>query len=85
MILGHSNGGQGAWYLASRFPDRVHAVVAAAGFLSAAAYVPLTLSHGARFVDPSLRSVLESSYIPDDNTLFLGNLADNIPVLAIHG
>ena|SRR6266576_2017967 len=23
ILLGHSNGGQGAWYLASRFPDRV--------------------------------------------------------------
>jgi pimeloyl-ACP methyl ester carboxylesterase len=23
IILGHSNGGQGAWYLASRYPDRV--------------------------------------------------------------
>ena len=23
IILGHSNGGQGAWYLASRHPDRV--------------------------------------------------------------
>lgn len=23
VIVGHSNGGQGAWYLASRFPDRV--------------------------------------------------------------
>jgi pimeloyl-ACP methyl ester carboxylesterase len=23
IVLGHSNGGQGAYYLASRFPDRV--------------------------------------------------------------
>ena len=23
LVLGHSNGGQGAWYLAARFPDRV--------------------------------------------------------------
>lgn len=23
LVLGHSNGGQGAWFLASRYPDRV--------------------------------------------------------------
>jgi pimeloyl-ACP methyl ester carboxylesterase len=23
VVVGHSNGGQGAWYLASHFPDRV--------------------------------------------------------------
>lgn len=23
VLMGHSNGGQGSWYLASRFPDRV--------------------------------------------------------------
>jgi pimeloyl-ACP methyl ester carboxylesterase len=23
ILLGHSNGGQGAWYVASRFPDKV--------------------------------------------------------------
>ncbi len=23
VVLGHSNGGQGTWYLASRYPDRV--------------------------------------------------------------
>ena len=23
VLLGHSNGGQGAWYLAERYPDRV--------------------------------------------------------------
>ena len=23
LLMGHSNGGQGAWYLAGRYPDRV--------------------------------------------------------------
>jgi len=23
ILIGHSNGGQGTWYMASRFPDRV--------------------------------------------------------------
>lgn len=85
LVIGHSNGGQGAWYLASRFPDRTVAVLPAAGYLSPAAYVPLTQSRGARFTDPALRSVLESAFMPDDNALFLRNLAGNVPVLAVHG
>ena len=84
LIAGHSNGGQGAWYIASRHPDRTSAVLPAAGYLSPAAYVPLTQSHGARFVDPSLRAILESAYVADDNALFMSNLAHK-PVLVVHG
>ena len=36
------------------------------------------------FIDPALRAVLETSLLPDDNDLFLSNLA-HTPVLAIHG
>ncbi|KAF8894431.1 hypothetical protein BD779DRAFT_1501027 [Infundibulicybe gibba] len=84
IIMGHSNGGQGAWYIASRFPDRVLGVIPAAGYIKSQAYVPLTMSRSAHFMDPSLRAILETSLTPDDNDLFLSNLAD-IPVLAIHG
>ena len=41
LLVGHSNGGQGAWYLASRFPDRVVGVVAAAAYIKSQAYVSL--------------------------------------------
>ncbi|TFK42788.1 hypothetical protein BDQ12DRAFT_293178 [Crucibulum laeve] len=84
VVIGHSNGGQGAWYLASRFPDRVLGVVPAAGYIKSQSYVPLILSRAAHFSDPALRSVLESSLTPDDNDVHLSNLAD-IPVLAVHG
>ncbi|ESK87531.1 transmembrane protein [Moniliophthora roreri MCA 2997] len=84
VVLGHSNGGQGAWYLASRYPDRVLAVLPAAAYIKSQAYIPLTMSRSAHYIDPSLRAVLESSLTPDDNDLFLSNLADT-PVLAIHG
>ncbi|KDQ60583.1 hypothetical protein JAAARDRAFT_76873 [Jaapia argillacea MUCL 33604] len=84
LVLGHSNGGQGAWYLASRYPDRVVAVAPAAGYIKSQAYVPLTQSRSGHFIDPALRSILESSLTPDDNDLFLSNLAE-IPLLAIHG
>lgn len=59
-------------------------VVAAAGYIKSQAYVPWTMSRFAHFVDPALRAVLETSLLPDDNDLFLSNLA-HTPVLAIHG
>ncbi|KAJ7684731.1 hypothetical protein DFH06DRAFT_1277353 [Mycena polygramma] len=83
-LMGHSNGGQGAWYLASRFPDRVLGVVPAAGYIKSQAYVSLLMSRSAHFIDPAVRAILESSLTPDDNDLFLSNLVDT-PVLAIHG
>ncbi|KAJ7090213.1 hypothetical protein B0H15DRAFT_779111 [Mycena belliarum] len=82
VLMGHSNGGQGAWYLASRFPDRVLGVVPAAAYIKSQAYVPLIIS--AHFIDPAVRAILESSLTPDDNDLFLSNLVDT-PVLAVHG
>ncbi|KAJ8596145.1 hypothetical protein M405DRAFT_871487, partial [Rhizopogon salebrosus TDB-379] len=84
VVMGHSNGGQGAWYVASRWPDRVKAVVAAAGYIKSQAYVPWTMSRFTHFIDPALRAILETSLLPDDNDLFLSNLAYT-PVLAIHG
>ncbi|KAF9452861.1 hypothetical protein P691DRAFT_721023 [Macrolepiota fuliginosa MF-IS2] len=82
ILLGHSNGGQGVWHLSSRYPDRVIAIVPAAGYIKSQAYVPLTIS--AHFIDPALRAILESSLTPDDSDLFLTNVI-NKPVLVIHG
>ncbi|KAJ8699615.1 hypothetical protein PTI98_002711 [Pleurotus ostreatus] len=84
VILGHSNGGQGTWYLASRYPDRVLAAVPMAGYIKSQAYVPLTQSRSAHYMDPALRAILQGTLTPDDNDLFLSNLVD-MPVLAIHG
>ncbi|KAJ6500423.1 hypothetical protein C8R45DRAFT_67979 [Mycena sanguinolenta] len=84
VLMGHSNGGQGAWYLASRFPDRVLGVVPAAAYIKSQSYVPLLMSRSAHFIDPAVRAILESSLTPDDNDLFLSNLVD-MPILAVHG
>ncbi|KAG6874319.1 hypothetical protein C0995_001544 [Termitomyces sp. Mi166 len=84
ILMGHSNGGQGAWYLASRYPDRVVGVIPAAAYLKSQAYIPWTMSRSAHYIDPALRAVLDSSLTPDDNDLHLSNLVD-IPVLAVHG
>ncbi|EPQ58538.1 hypothetical protein GLOTRDRAFT_36458, partial [Gloeophyllum trabeum ATCC 11539] len=84
ILVGHSNGGQGTWYMASRYPDRVIAAVPASGYIKSQSYVPLTQSRSAHFIDPALRAILETSLTPDDNDLFLSNLV-NTPVLAVHG
>jgi hypothetical protein len=42
VLIGHSNGGQGAWHAAARYPDRIRGVVAAAGWLTIQDYVPYT-------------------------------------------
>ncbi|GLB35159.1 putative prolyl oligopeptidase family protein [Lyophyllum shimeji] len=84
VLVGHSNGGQGAWYLASRYPDRVLGVLPAAAYIKSQAYVPLTMSRSGHYIDPALRAILESSLTPDDNDLHLSNLVDT-PILAIHG
>ncbi|KAL1691452.1 hypothetical protein GGG16DRAFT_53664 [Schizophyllum commune] len=84
LLIGHSNGGQGAWYLASRFPDRVVGVVAAAAYIKSQAYVSLGMGRGAHYADPALNGILDASFAADDNDLFLTNLAD-IPIYAIHG
>ncbi|KAK7023879.1 transmembrane protein [Favolaschia claudopus] len=84
VLMGHSNGGQGAWYLASRFPDRVLAVVPAAAYIKSQAYVPLLMSRSSHFIDPAVRAILETSLTPDDNDLFLSNLVD-MPIFAVHG
>ncbi|KAI0295492.1 hypothetical protein BC826DRAFT_1104235 [Russula brevipes] len=65
-------------------PNEHVIVIPAAGFIKAQAYVPLTHSRSAHFIDPFLRAILESSFTSDDNDLFLSNLVDT-PSLVIHG
>ncbi|KAI6110086.1 hypothetical protein F5141DRAFT_1215536 [Pisolithus sp. B1] len=84
VLVGHSNGGQGAWYIAARWPDRVCGVIPAAGYIKSQAYVPWNLSRFSHFIDPFLRAILETSLTPDDNDLFLSNLVGT-PILALHG
>ncbi|KXN90500.1 hypothetical protein AN958_04172 [Leucoagaricus sp. SymC.cos] len=84
VIVGHSNGGQGTWYIGLRYPDRILGMVPAAGYIKSQAYVPLTMSRSAHFIDPSLRAILETSLTPDDNDLFMSNII-NKPVLVVHG
>ncbi|KAF9519352.1 hypothetical protein BS47DRAFT_1358216 [Hydnum rufescens UP504] len=74
VAIGHSNGGQGAFFIASRYPDIVPAAIPVAAYLSASAYVPESSSHGSHYVDPTLGGILKASTAGGDNDLFLGNL-----------
>ncbi|KAJ4488323.1 hypothetical protein J3R30DRAFT_3696095 [Lentinula aciculospora] len=84
IVMGHSNGGQGAWHIAERFPDRVLGVIPASAYIKSQSYVPWIMSRSAHFVDPFLEAILQTSLTPDDNDLFVGNLHGK-DVLAIHG
>lgn len=84
ILIGHSNGGQGVWYIASRFPSGVLAAVPAAAYIKSQQYVSTGLSHGAHFADVTLRAILDATLQPDDNDLFLTNLVST-PILAVHG
>ncbi|ORZ23581.1 hypothetical protein BCR42DRAFT_405061 [Absidia repens] len=80
----HSNGGQGAWYLATHYPDRAVAVVAAAGYVKIQDYVSYSnwISHS--HIDPLLFGMLESAYAEYNNDLYLPNMI-GLPILARYG
>lgn len=84
VLIGHSNGGQGTWHLAARYPDRIRAAIIAAGYLKIQDYVPYTEHTGWRYADPALAGVLMSALSPYNNDLYASNLA-SVPILAIHG
>ncbi|KAI8071088.1 hypothetical protein BC940DRAFT_295251 [Gongronella butleri] len=84
IYIGHSNGGQGAWHLATHFPDRAIAVVAAAGYTKIQDYVSYANWVSKSYVDPFLYGVLESSIAEFNNDLHLSNMV-GLPVLARYG
>lgn len=75
VVVGHSNGGQGTFHLASHYPDIFDGSIPIAAYLTAPSYVPTIMSHGAHFIDPALQGILTASLAGGDNDLFLGNMA----------
>ncbi|KAH7107482.1 hypothetical protein BKA62DRAFT_683529 [Auriculariales sp. MPI-PUGE-AT-0066] len=84
VLVGHSNGGQGSWFLASRHPDRVAAVMPAAAYMKSQQYVAWSMERAAHFTDPEILSTLKAAMAGDDNDLTAGNLV-GMPILALHG
>lgn len=84
MLVGHSNGGQGATYLLERYPDLFVGLVAAAGYLKIQSYVAFTQWASSHFVDPALWGILQSSLTSFDNDLHASNVA-HVPTMLVHG
>ncbi|KAG0272147.1 hypothetical protein BGZ95_012110 [Linnemannia exigua] len=84
FIAGHSNGGQGAWFLATHFPDKAIAVTPAAGYVNIKQYVPFTGWLSNSYTDAHLRGILESSIIEFDNDVHMSNTV-GLPILARTG
>lgn len=75
FIMGHSNGGQGAWYRLSRFPDRVIGGMVGSAYTKVSDYVSFDWKVGRHFVDPVLQGILHSGVTMFENDLFASNLA----------
>ncbi|KAL4915571.1 hypothetical protein BDW62DRAFT_121413 [Aspergillus aurantiobrunneus] len=81
MVIGHSNGGQGAWFLVTHYPDNVIAAAPVSGYASIENYVPYNMW---RDSEPLISSVLHQSRISFKHELLLANAA-GIPMLQQHG
>ncbi|KAJ2998060.1 hypothetical protein HDV02_004885 [Globomyces sp. JEL0801] len=84
IFVGHSNGGHGAWWCASHYPDRTLAVIPASGYTKIQLYVPYFLHLGYAYTDPIMRGIMESSISENDLDLYAANLG-GIPILARSG
>ncbi|CAG8556557.1 9213_t:CDS:10, partial [Ambispora gerdemannii] len=77
ILTGHSNGGQGAWYFLTHFPDTFVAGAPAAGFTKIQRYVPYYWNSEAH-IDPILQAA------KNNNDLYTSNLT-GIPILVRTG
>lgn len=81
LVSGHSNGGQGTWYYATHYPDRVLAAAPASGYSSVENYVPYTMWTEA---DPLQTAITWTARANFRHELLVENIA-NIPMLQQHG
>ncbi|KAL4938667.1 hypothetical protein BDV06DRAFT_49034 [Aspergillus oleicola] len=81
IVIGHSNGGQGAWFITTHFPDKVIAAAPVSGYTSIENYVSYNLW---RDSEPSIASILHRSRSSFKHELLLTNAA-GIPILQQHG
>ena len=81
FVSGHSNGGQGAWYILTHRPDKVIAAAVVSAYSSIQNYVPYTFWHSA---EPAKEHLVQAALLPYRHELLLENAKD-IPVLQQHG
>ena len=81
IVTGHSNGGQGSWFISSHQPDKVVATAAVSGYSSIQNYVPYTMW---REASPLVDSVIQNSLSGYRHELMMENLK-GISVYQQHG
>ncbi|KAL5001406.1 hypothetical protein BDV10DRAFT_5319 [Aspergillus recurvatus] len=81
MVIGHSNGGQGVWFLTTHYPDNVFAAAPVSGYSSIENYVSYNMW---RDSEPLVSSILQQSRASFRHELLLAN-AVGIPILQQHG
>lgn len=81
LVAGHSNGGQGTWYLVSHQPDRVLGAAAASGYSSIENYVPYVFWNEADALQSGILQISRNNY---RHELLAENLV-GIPVFQQHG
>eukprot|EP00842_Homolaphlyctis_polyrhiza_P000096 jgi/Hompol1/1087/HPOL_002640-RA len=71
IYVGHSNGGQGAWWMLTHYPDTALAGVPTSGYVKIQHYIPYYMHIGDAYADPVLRAegipILPRTGGDDDN------------------
>jgi len=81
VVTGHSNGGQGAWFIATHQPDKVVATAAVSGYSSIQNYVPYVMW---REASPLADSIIQNSLSDYRHELLVENVK-GIPIYQQHG
>ncbi len=81
FVTGHSNGGQGAWFISTHQPDKVIAMAALSGYSSIQNYVPYMMW---REVSPLVESITRNSLSSYRHELLVENMK-GIPIYQQHG
>lgn len=73
VVVGHSNGGQGATHLFLHYPDAFQGALSAAAYLKIQAYVPYTQWTSAHHADPALWGLLMTGLSSNDEDVLSVN------------
>ena len=73
VIVGHSNGGQGATHLFLHHPDEFQGALSAAAYTKIQAYVPSTQWTSAHHLDPALSGLLMTGLAGNDEDVLASN------------
>ena len=80
-VVGHSNGGQGAWFALTHLSDKIEGAAPVSGYSSIQSYVPYVFWHEA---DPRIASIIETALSGFRHELLMENVK-GVPILQQHG